>query len=273
MHYSSGLEYVIGNFNTPNYHSNVNYFSKNIDDKPACENAHTRVQLYEFRREDSIIFEPQYAKKTKFPQYKNQQQYSTNYAAEHSFIPEICLKPSRPKSRFVDDNNKARRIAEETFELMLKEKMPSNISINILPFDEFKALHSRFGAWSNGILGFSINNDEKKIFVRENHLDSLMLVIGHEIGHVLTDTLPNKHDEEAKAFAFSIEWAKTIKEHNIANLGLSIKEEIDFQPARNGLHDFAFEFVDFMVKRGRRAIELHDDLARRYVSIFDKVYC
>ena len=99
-----------------------------------------------------------------------------------------------------------------------------------------------------------------------------MLVIGHEIGHVLTETLPNKHDEEAKAFAFSIEWARTIKEHNIANLGLSIKDELDFQPARNGLHDVAFAFVDFMVKKGRKAMQLHDDLVKRYVSMFNALY-
>ena len=99
-----------------------------------------------------------------------------------------------------------------------------------------------------------------------------MLVLGHEIGHVLTETLPNKHDEEAKAFAFSIEWAITIKKNNIANLGLNIKDELDFQPARNGLHDVAFAFVDLMVRKGRKAIELHDDLSRRYLSMFDRIY-
>ena len=96
--------------------------------------------------------------------------------------------------------------------------------------------------------------------------------IGHEIGHVLTETLPNKHDEEAKAFAFSIEWARTIKEHNIANLGLSIKDELDFNPAKNGLHDVALSFVDSMVKTGRRAMELHDGLVKQYISVFNKVY-
>src|SRR3989338_535337 len=139
---------------------------------------------------------------------------------------------------------------------MMEEKLPENISISILPFDEFKALHSRFSALNTGILGFSVNENNKKIFVRENNLDVLMLVIGHEIGHVLTETLPNKHDEEAKAFAFSIEWAKTIKQHNVANLGSSIKDNFDFQPARNGLHDVAFAFVDLMVKKGRKAMEL-----------------
>ena len=260
MHYSSGLEYIVSGYNAGNSYTQLSYFSKNIDDN------------YEFTRENQTIFEPQYTKKTQTPKYNDSQKYSTPYSAIHLFTPEIFLRPSRPKARFIDNNDEIKKIAEEVFEMMMKEKMPSSISINILPFDEFKALHSRFGAWSNGILGFSINSNNKKIFVRENHLDSLMIVIGHEIGHVLTETLANKHDEEAKAFAFSVEWANTIKEHNIANLGLSIKDEIDLNPARNGLHDVAFEFVDFMVKKGRKAIELHRDLARRYVSIFNAFY-
>ncbi|MBS3114910.1 hypothetical protein J4448_07460 [Candidatus Woesearchaeota archaeon] len=260
MNYSSGLEYIVGNYYSHNPYSKINYFSKNIDDN------------YGFRREDSIIIEQHYTKKTQSPQYKNPQKYSTQYTASHSFTPEFFLKPSRQKSRFVDDNDEIRGIAEQTFELMIDKKLPDDISINILPFDEFKALHSRFGAWSNGILGFSINSYDKKIFIRENHLDALMLVVGHEIGHVLTETLPNKHDEEAKAFAFSIEWAKTIKKHNIANLGLSIKDDFEFQPARNGLHDAAFAFVDFMVRNGRKAKQLHEDLVKKYVSVFNTLF-
>ena len=260
MHYSSGLEYIVGSSYSSISYSTINYFSKNTDDK------------YDFNSGNSMIFEPQYIRKTNpMPYTKIQQQYPTTYASTHSFSPEIFLNPSRPISRFVVENSEARQIAKEIFELMAKEKLPDSISINVLPFGDFKSLHSGFGAWSNGILGFSVNSS-KQIFVRENHLDALMLVIGHEIGHVLTDPLPNKHDEEAKAFAFSIEWARMIKQHNIANLGTSIKDEPDFQPARNGLHDVAFSFVDFMVRKGRKAMELHEDLVKRYVSVFDRVY-
>ena len=257
MNYSGSLEYIVSGYSTSNSYTKISYFAKNLDDK------------YEFAGENIVKIEPQYRAKT---QYQNQQQYSSaHYDEQHSFTPEIFLKQSRPKTRFIDDSNEAKRIAKEIFELMMKEKMPSGISISILPFDDFKSLHSGFRAWSNGILGFSLNKG-KKIFVRENHIDALMLVIGHEIGHVLTETLPNKHDEEAKAFAFSIEWARTIKKHDVASLGPSIKDNIDFQPARNGLHDIAFSFVDFMVKRGRKAMQLHDDLAKRYVSIFNLFY-
>lgn len=260
MYCSSGLEYLVGN-SYSGIPSNIRYFFKNTDDN------------YGFIKENHVNTEPVYQRKAPKIQYPNQQQYTLiHYDEPHPFTPEILLKPSRPKSRFIDDNNEAKAIAEEIFELMMKEPLPSDIFINILPFDEFKILHSCFGAWSSGILGFSINGNEKKIFVRENHLDSLMLVIGHEIGHVLTETLPNKHDEEAKAFAFSIEWARTIKKHNVSNLGSGIKDDIEFEPARNGLHDVAFSFVDFMVKKGRNAMQLHDDLAKRYMSIFNAFY-
>lgn len=262
--YSNSLEYIVNGSYLNNLHAKIAYLSKNVDDN------------YSFRDHNNpIIFEKPYfgnsTKSSQSLQYQNQK-YLTNYIASHSFAPEIFLNPSRPKARFVDDSNEVKRISEETFELMVNEKLPENISINVLQFEEFKSLHLAFGPWNNGILGFSINDNHKQVFVRENHLDALMLVIGHEIGHVLTDTLPNKHDEEAKAFAFSLEWAKTIKKHNVANLGMNIKEEIDFQPARNGLHDVAFAFVDFMVKRGRKAMELHEDLVKRYVSVFDRVY-
>ena len=260
MYYSSGLEYIVGNSYLNSPYPHVNYLSNTVGDN------------YSFSPALPIIFEPEYKGKTHFSSYINKQEYANMYTPNHSFTPEIFLNPSRPSSRFVDDNNEARSIAGEIFELMMKNKLDGNISINVLPLDDFKAMHSFFGPWSSGILGFSINGAKKEIFVKENQLDELMIVIGHEIGHVLTEALPNKHDEEAKAFAFSIEWAETIKKHNIANLGLSIKDEIDFLPARNGLHDVAFGFVDFIVKKGRKAIKLHDDLVKGYISVFDRVY-
>lgn len=258
MNYSGSLDYIIGNSCIHgSYSSSLNYFSK-------C------IKGYSFRNEGALYESPAYKVRVGHHLYQNHRGYFSSYTS-HSFLPQAFLSPSRPRARFVDDN-KIKAIAGEAFELMMAAKLPEDISINILPFEEFKALHSRFGAWSSGILGFSINGNSKKIFVRENRLDELMIVLGHEIGHVLTRTLPNRHDEEAKAFSFSIEWAKTIKKHNVADLGSSIKDEISFNPARNGLHDIAFAFVDFMVKNGRKAMLLHDDFVKRYISVFDRVY-
>ena len=261
MYYSTGLEYLVSSYKSPSYSPNISYFSKFTDDN------------YSPEMQPAIISGTAYSWKNNQSHYGiNSKPYHTTYSSNHSFTPELFLNPIRPRARFIDDSTEVRKIAEQIFELMLKQKMPDEVSINVLPFEEFKDAHSKFGRWNNGILGFSINGEVKKVFVRENHLDMLLLVIAHEIGHVISESLLNAHDEEAKAFAFAFEWAKTIKQHNLENLGQNIKDEIDFQPARNGLHDVAFSFVDFMVKKGIKAIDLHRDLAKKYVSVFNKCY-
>jgi len=124
------------------------------------------------------------------------------------------------------------------------------------------------GTWSDGIQGFALNGKLKQIFVKNDHLDSLILVIGHEIGHIHTKRLSNSHDEEAKAFSFAIEWAKTIKKHNLGNLSENIKDDIDFKPARNGLHDLAFFFVKNLMNKGLKPMDIHRDLVKGYKSLF-----
>lgn len=261
MYNFRNLEYLVGSSYMTDYKPTIAYFSKHPVDK------------YEFARTPTpkLFYIPN-ASSDFTSKYNAREEYPTNYFHAHSFSPSIFLSSPRANARFVDDSSEARKLAEEVFELMTNEKLHGNISINVLPMNDFRAAHSQFGSWNNEILGFSINGKKKLIFVREANLDSMLIVIGHEIGHVLTDTLPNKHDEEAKAFAFSIEWAKTIKKHNIGNLGAGIKNYFDFNPAKNGLHDIAFAFVDFMMRKGRKAIELHDDLIKKYISVFGRIY-
>ena len=96
-----------------------------------------------------------------------------------------------------------------------------------------------------------------------------MVTIGHEIGHVVAPTLRNKHDEEAKAFAFEFAWVKAIRENNIGALADCLRETI---PADNGLHNVAFGFVLDFMKKGKDALELHLDLVRGYYSFnFDNI--
>ena len=152
---------------------------------------------------------------------------------------------------------------------MLGKKLPQNISINVCNVGELKQIHSRFGLWNDGIQGFAINNEKlKQIFVKDGHLDELMIAIGHEIGHVYTFPLPNPHDEEAKAFSFAMEWARIIKENNIGNLAENIKDNLGFNPARNGLHDLSFFFVKHLMNNGLKPMEIHDSLVKKYVSLF-----
>ena len=268
MYYSSNiifnspnLEYIVRNS-----YSSISYLSRNFKEAYNFNN-------YEFNQEP-IIFERKYsAQKSKNQSCYRQYEYTQTYFPNHSFAPEIFLNPIRSKTELVEDIEDIKNFVSEIFNLVTKQEFPNDISINILSFEEFKKLHSSIGLWSDGILGFSINGKNKKIFVRENNLDILLLVIGHEIGHVLTKTLSNKHDEEAKAFAFSIEWTKTIKKHNTANLGLNIKATFNLRPAQNGLHDIALSFVHFMLKKGINALELHDNLVKKYTSIFNVFYC
>lgn len=261
MYNSGKLEYIIGSSYMADYKPSIAYLSKFLVDK--YELARTPMPELIYIPKPSSGLSGAYGQSGEAPH---------NYFNSHLLSPSIFLSPSRPQSRFVGDSSEVSRIAEEVFELMMNKKLPENISINVLPLNDFKIVHSQFGLWNKGILGFSINGRKKLVFVRENALDSMLLVLGHEIGHVLTDALPNKHDEEAKAFAFSVEWAKTIKKHNVAGLAQSIKGEFDFSPARNGLHDLAFGFVSFMLKKGKKAMELHSELAKNYLSIFDKIY-
>ena len=122
--------------------------------------------------------------------------------------------------------------------------------------------------WNPGIQGFAVNRKGKGyscIFVKNNHLDALMLVLGHEIGHVITPRLPDLKDEEAKAFAFEMSWAKAIIEHNIA--GLKGQFNVDFKPAANGIHNIAFGFVQSMINKGKDSLKLYWELVKGSVRV------
>jgi hypothetical protein len=97
-----------------------------------------------------------------------------------------------------------------------------------------------------------------------------MLTVGHELGHVLTPTLGNAVDEEAKAFAFELAWAKTIIENDIG--GLKANFNVDFIPAQNGLHDKAFTFVQKIVKKGMDSLRLFFEISRGALGHQEKAF-
>ena len=103
-----------------------------------------------------------------------------------------------------------------------------------------------------------------EIFVKNDFLGRVLLTFGHELGHVLTQTLNHAQDEEAKAYAFSLAWMRLIKEHNIAGLKEAIVTE---RPAENGLHNVAFNFVEDLQKRGKGWWEIYQELVGRTVSV------
>jgi hypothetical protein len=183
--------------------------------------------------------------------------YLTNKPDRHEVIQEGFLIPGRPMTQFVGASADVQEHINKTFTKITGRPFPQNIQVTICSKENLRKFHN--GSWSDGILGFSLNRQGQgmnEIFVKENNLDVLMLTIGHEIGHVMSKSLPNAHDEEAKAFAFELAWVDTMIEHNIAGLADCFHPA----PAKNGLHDVAFAFVQHLLTSGKKAIDIFSDL-------------
>ncbi|MEK6920856.1 MAG: hypothetical protein AABX82_03150 [Nanoarchaeota archaeon] len=177
------------------------------------------------------------------------------------------LKLYRPKTQFIDDAAEIESFVKETFEKTTGQEFPNNIVVRILDKEDMKNVHEQHGAvWSNFIQGFSINSHPiKQVFVKKADLDKVMIVVGHEIGHVFSPSLPNAHNEEAKAFAFEFAWIETIMKHNIGNLKNNFT--LDLKPANNGLHDVACSFVKALLQKGKGALETYYELAKRVLAM------
>lgn len=188
----------------------------------------------------------------------------------HTPSPEPFLKPNRPTSPFVGSIGEIAHYIQQAFEAVTGSTLPNDVLMEIVTREELKHRHEKVGGvWSPGIQGFSVNKQgfgNSSIVVKENELDKLMITIGHEIGHIMTFTLNNQHDEEAKAFAFEMAWIDALVEHNIANLANSINPNP--MPALNGLHDVAFMFVQKQMKqKGKKPLDIFGELSRGKLTI------
>jgi len=189
--------------------------------------------------------------------------YDNSTGSYSGSITSGLLKPRRPHTQFIDSAEEIEGIVRHTFEKLTGRVFPDDIVVRVCSEEEMKKAHSANGGnWNPGIMGFALNRHPhpSTIFVRENHLDALMLTVGHELGHVVSPRLASDLDEEAKAFAFELAWVKTIIENDIS--GLAENFNPDFVPAENGLHDKAFNFVQGLVKKGRDAIDVFLDIAK-----------
>ncbi len=177
---------------------------------------------------------------------------------EYAFVPDHFLKPNRAPQRFVGDAKEVEEAVKEAFAAVTNEAFPVDVRIAVLEHTAFQQQVD-----NPGVVGFSINRKEhgliSDVVVRAGEKDHVLLTIGHEIGHVLSRPLNNKQSEEAKAFAFSAAWMNAIKKHNIAGLRNAIILE---NPAQNGLHDVACDFVWRMLRAGKDALELYWELVR-----------
>jgi hypothetical protein len=184
---------------------------------------------------------------------------------EYHFQPDNFLKP-RKNAIFVNQANQIKPFVEETFEKMFNQPFPNDVAISILNEKEFRKV-----APHPSTVGVSFNRKQhgliSEIFVLNDTLGRVMLTLGHELGHVLTETLEDPTLEEAKAYSFSFYWMEIIKKHNVANLGNSVILE---NPALNGLHDKAFELVLKEKKDNKSYYQIYINLLRnfKYTNFF-----
>lgn len=186
----------------------------------------------------------------------------TSPHTEYHFHPEEFLKPGK-EGKFIGKAEEIKEYIVDAFEKISDAPFPHNIHVTVCNEKEFRKI-----APHPGTIGLSINRGKEglisEIFVLNDSLARVMLTIGHELGHVLTETLPNQHDEEAKAYAFSLVWMKGIKEHDIAGLGDAIVTE---RPAENGLHNVAFRWVDMMLRKGMELWTLYTRLTKKSINM------
>ncbi|MBI2661906.1 hypothetical protein HYX11_00410 [Candidatus Woesearchaeota archaeon] len=187
---------------------------------------------------------------------------SNKIQPEYLFQPNDFLKPSR-HATFVNAAEEIQEYVEQTFQKIFQQPLPKNIKISILNKQKFQKLTP-----SPNTVGLSINRSQQgllsEIFILNDTLPRVLLTIGHELGHILTPALSNPHDEEAKAYAFSLAWMEIIKEHNIANLSHCIITET---PADNGLHNISFNFVSKIIKTGKTAWETYQEIIKNILHL------
>ena len=175
---------------------------------------------------------------------------------------DIFLNENRPLTPLISQLGEVKEVIEQTFKLITGQDFPQeDIKIAICNEQEFRQIQP-----SSNVLGISYNKYGKgtsEIYVIQDNMDRLLLTIGHEIGHILSPTLPNKQDEEAKAHAFSLAWMETIRDNNIAGLQPNIQPN----PAHNGIHDVAFDYVKYLMTTGASSFDVFKTLAHGLTSI------
>ncbi len=182
---------------------------------------------------------------------------------EYHFAPADFL--SGIPTRLVNANEDLLPLVEQAFEKTTNQQFPDGILFNVVSEE---VLAKTFGpGYTPSLQGFCLNRNgfgTSEIFVKQGELAQVMLTLGHEIGHALTPALADARDEEAKAFAFSLAWMEKIKEHNIGNIAVAIHPE----PAHNGLHNVAFNFV---MTLGTNFLETFRDVAKGITSINNRL--
>ncbi|MBW3014573.1 hypothetical protein KY335_05030 [Candidatus Woesearchaeota archaeon] len=244
----SGISYSMGSSTASSYSGSFGSGKVyNLDSKPAI--------VINYSSPESQSYSDPISESLK--SYSN---FTTAHESHPIFMPGIFTTGQRTK--FVHATEDVKEIVEETFQSMTGRELP-DFNINVCDEKTFFEHHARFGGhWSPGILGFC-SHVTKEIFVKQAELAEVIMVLGHEIGHLMSAALPNAIDEEAKAMAFTAAWAETIRKNNIGELRNAV---VMHQPANNGLHNVAHHFVNRMLDAGTKAIDVFEQLKRCYIS-------
>lgn len=185
------------------------------------------------------------------------------------FEPEGFLSEERPAADIVYDADGIMSMVKEAFLATTGMDFPE-IEVEVCDSKRFLELFALSGGSdATGVQGFAINrfgNGKSRIAILNAPLDSMMLTLGHEIGHCLSPALPDTRDEEAKAMAFSIAWMDAIVKNNIGGLSSSINP----RPANNGVHNAAWEFVIQNLEAGMKAIEVFSQMVTGALRIAER---
>jgi len=186
----------------------------------------------------------------------------------HFSIAHEFLAPNRPLTPIISTLGDIKEIIEQAYTTITGEDFPFDaIRIVISDEEDFRGIYEAMGGiYQPGIMGFSFNQYGKgvsEVYVKQDHMDRLLLTLGHEIGHVLSPTLPHPQDEEAKAHAFSLAWMETIRDNDIGGL----EPNIAINPAQNGLHDVAYHFVLHLLHTGASSLDIFKTLSQGLTSM------
>jgi hypothetical protein len=112
---------------------------------------------------------------------------------EYLFQPDTFLKPGTG-GKFVGKAEDVQEFVEEAFMKLFDQQFPDDIKVSVLNEKHFRRI-----APHPSTIGVSFNRRKlgllSEIFILNDSLGRVLLTIGHEIGHVLTPTLSNPHDE------------------------------------------------------------------------------
>lgn len=156
------------------------------------------------------------------------------------------LEEKRPLTQFIDCDWQVQELLNETLSAM-ELSLPDNVIVHICDNEKMQRI---MGSHTESIRGFAIGPE---VFVHKDNLDMVMVVLGHELGHIWAPPLKDPVLEEAKAFAFQSAWVSAIRENDIGGLRDNIK---DVEPAQNGLHDRAYAYVLNKMRQGIAAFDV-----------------